>query len=615
MADRATRRPFLIRWLAGVWEAVTWMRRVVFNLLFLLLLALTLAILLPGGGPEVEKTTALVVEPTGFLTEELAGYPGERALMRFIGRGLPAESLLRTLVEAVDRAVDDERVKVLLLDLDRMAGGGLAKLHELGLAIERFRDSGKEVIAYADFYGQPQYYLASLANEVYLHEQGMVLLQGYGSYRNYYREAIDALEIDWHVFRAGEFKSAVEPYTRSGMSDEAREARLAWLEALWSSYTGTVAPRRGLEPEAIDHYAATLDEQLAVSGGDAARAALAAGLVDKVVPRDALRERLVELVGEGDDGEYRRIGYKSYLEALGPKRERGSETVAVIVAKGTILDGNQPPGTVGGESTARRIRGVLDDESIKALVLRIDSPGGSVFASELIRRELELVREAGVPVVASMGSVAASGGYWISLPASEVIASPDTVTGSIGVFAMFPTFDRTLGKIGVRTDGVGTTPLAGALRPDRPLSPQIASAIQQIVDRDYREFLERTAASRDKTPDEIDAVARGRVWAGSDAHRLGLVDRLGTFADAIDRAAELAGIEEGGYRVRYLAPEPDPTDSLLEILLSKVELPSLPRLRAPLPAEMVEVLRREVDLLSRSNDPFASYAYCFCQPN
>jgi protease-4 len=474
-------------------------------------------------------------------------------------------------------------VKVLALDLNRMAGGGLSKLQDLKLAIESFKKSGKPVVAFSDIYFQPQYYLASLADEVFVHPMGMVLLQGYGGYRRYYKEALDKIDARWNVFRVGEYKSAVEPYLRSGMSDEAREARREWLGDLWNSYRGDVAAARDLEPAVLESYVDEFHLRLEAHGGNGAQLALAEDLVDRVAARDEVRARLIELAGEDEDsGSFKQIGPLSYLAATEGTKREGEGVVGVVVAKGAILDGSQPPGTIGGDSTAALIRSLREDDDVKAVVLRVDSPGGSAFAAEIIRREVELTREAGKPVVASMGSVAASGGYWISMSADQIWASESTITGSIGIYAMIPTFERSLEKIGVRIDGVGTHPLAGAARIDRDLPPEASTAMQLLIDQGYRDFITKAAEGRGMEVDEIDRIARGRVWSGQDALDLGLVDHLGGLDQAIAAAAELAELEDD-HKIRFVEEQPSRREQLLSwfLLQARPLLGEGPLVRAP----------------------------------
>ena len=402
----------------------------------------------------------------------------------------------------------------------------MTKLRDLRAAIADFKKSGKKVVAYSDGLMQAQYYLAAQADEVYLHPQGMLLLEGFGRWRNYYKEGLDRYGIDVHVFRVGEYKSAVEPYLRNDMSPEAKEMSLEFYGDLWRHYLADIAAARKIRPEDITSLIDAMPDRLRAAGGDMAKMALDAKMVDKLAPRDVVRQRLIDLVGEDEEKKsFRQIGVAEYLQAKGGDRTGAvgkGQAVAVVVAKGEILDGAQPAGTIGGDSTARVLRRAREDDAVKAVVLRVDSPGGSAFASEIIRRECELVRKAGKPLVVSMGSVAASGGYWISTASDEIWAAPETITGSIGIFGIFPTIDKPLAKyLGVHTDGVGTTRFSDVLRPDRPMDPAVADVFQQGIDHGYEEFLARVAQARKMTPEQVDKIARGRRLErrGREGHR------------------------------------------------------------------------------------------------
>ncbi len=600
--------------IASLWGAVDATRRFLLNIVFLAVVIAIVVLLVRDTGPKVPSKAALVLEPNGAIVEQLNGDRLGRARDELMGESI-AETLLKDLTDAIDAAADDKRIQVLLLDLSRMGGARMTSLTDLGKAIDAFKATGKKVVATADYYDQYSYALAAHADEIWIHPMGMVVLEGFGRYRMYYKDLLDRLEVDWHVFRVGEYKSAVEPYLRNGMSDEAREANLEWLSDLWNTYLDEVSAARGMTREALEGYATGVVDRLEAAGGDAAKAAVEAGLVDHAEPRDAVRARMVELVGEDDDKEsYAHIDHEDYLKTLDDRfgAEADDNVIAVVVAKGTILDGSQPPGTIGGDSTAALIRQAREDEDVKAIVLRVDSGGGSAFASEIIRRELELAREQGKKVVSSMGGVAASGGYWITMASDEVWAQPTTITGSIGIFGMFPTYDKPLAKhLGIRVDGVGTTRFAGAVRPDRPLDPEVARAIQMMIDQGYREFIGKAAASRGTTPEEIDKVARGRVWSGEDAIGVGLVDAMGDLDDAIAAAARLAELGED-YEVRWVSKKLDWKQQLLaDMLETAVRLhaeddPVAP----PAPATaMVRALLAQLETVTELNDPHGVYAW------
>jgi protease-4 len=597
------------------WRGLDQARRLVVNLLFILLVLGLVSWWLADERSKVPERAALVVDPVGALVEQLYGTPDERAVLKLLGRYRP-ESLLRTLRQAVRAAGEDERVQALYLDLNRLGGAGLSTLQTLGRDLEDFKKSGKPVLAAADVYSQSRYYLAASADEIMVHPMGLVWLPGFSSYRNYYKEALDRFEVDWNVFRVGEYKSAVEPYLRSEMSPEARQNRRQWLDELWEVYRTDLSAARGLSRDAISAYSNDFHRRMGDHAGNAAAVALAEGLVDHVVNRDEVRDRLIEIVGEDEKSHsYHRIDYLTYLEAIDLASEESENVVAVVVAKGLIYNGRRPPGSIGGDSTAELIRTARNDESVKALVLRVDSPGGSSFASEIIRREIEVTRAAGKPVVVSMGSVAASGGYWISMSADQIWAHPTTITGSIGIYAMAPTFQRTLGKLGIRNDGLGTGPFAGTLRPDRGLPDEAKEAMQLGIEAGYQDFIGRVAAERRMTVEEVDRVAQGQVWTGARARDLGLVDELGDLDEALEAAAEKAGVSED-YRVAYIERKAGTTSRLLAALLEgaakRTEGWALARSIVSDRRLGLDALLDDVTGLDDFGDPAGLNAYCFC---
>ena len=553
----------------AAWGIIDSARKVTFNLLFLFLAVGLLAILFSNDDPKIAKKTALVIEPKGILVEQLTAQTVGSLIDQARGAG-SAETLLKDVIDAIDAAKDDDRVQLLVLDLNSFSGAGLTKLQDMAEAITNFKTSGKKVIAISDFYGQDAYYLAAHADEVIVNEMGEILIEGFGRGRMYFKEGIDKLGLDVNIFKVGTFKSAVEPFELNGMSDYAKEANENWLGDLWQIYLNDVTVARGLKPQSLDQYAQEYPKLMAQANGELS--AVDFGLADQALSRVEAREYLIELVGENKETHsYNRVGLDDYLTTI--KEDRfGRETkgnkVAVVVARGTILDGTQPAGTIGGDSTAALIRKARNDEEVKAIVLRVDSGGGSAFASEVIRRELEKARADGKPVIASMGSVAASGGFWISTSSDQIWAHPSTITGSIGIFGIFPTYQKPLAKyLGIRVDGVGTAPLAGGARMDRELPSEMGDAIQSVIERGYREFLQRVADSRGMTTEEVDKVAQGRVWSGSDAYKLGLVDNLGDLEDAIAAAAKLAELDED-YVVSYIKQEEGFQDKFVRELMA-----------------------------------------------
>jgi protease-4 len=532
--------------LKGLWYALDGLRKVLHLLLLLFLFGALLAAS-QTSLPIIPHSAALVLAPQGFLVEEESADPLDRALSEAFGENR-TETRLRDLVDIVDQARDDDRIQALVLQLDGLDGAGLPMLQDLARSIRWFRDAGKKVYAWGQGYSQRQYYLAAQADEVYLDPMGYLIIDGYSYYRSYFRGTIDKLAVDINVFKVGSHKSSPEEFTRSDMSPEDREDARVWVGALWEAYKTDVAAARELEPQLIQAYADEAAAGIRATGGDAAQYALARGLVDGLKTRTEFEELVAEVAGEDEDTGYSAVDWQSYLPVVRSQHalsRRGDQNVGVIVAAGEILDGEQAPGFVGGDTLASMLRDARLDDDIGAVVLRIDSPGGSMMASEVIRREVAALTEAGKPVVASMGTVAASGGYYIAMDADRIVAAPTTITGSIGVYAVVPTFQRTLGKIGITSDGFGTTRLAGQAELDRELGPDVREILQASVEHAYATFVGHVARARDRRPEEIESLAQGRVWTGADARAAGIVDELGDVDEAIAEAAGLAGLEEG----------------------------------------------------------------------
>lgn len=605
-----------ITWfLTFLWRGLDGLRKVL-HLIVLLVLFLMIGALVSPSSPIVPHKAALVLAPQGALVEQLAGDPFERAVAEAYGQSRP-ETLLRDLIDVVDTAAKDKRIELMVLDLGGMSGGGIAKMQELADAIQRFRAAGKKVFAFGESFDQAQYYLAAQADEIYLDPHGLVLIEGFGYYRTFLKGVIDKLAVDVNVFRAGKFKSFTDQFSRSDMSEQEEQESMAWLNALWKQYLAGVAKARGLDENAIAAYANEYADIAQSHRGDLATAALERNLVTELKSRREFEDQIKALVGEDEDEHtFNGIMNWDYLAAARSGEPLlDADRVGVVVASGEILDGAQPPGTIGSESTSRLLRDALYDDKVKAVVLRIDSPGGSMLASEVIRREINALRDAGKPVIASMSSTAASGGYYIAMDADEIWASPATLTGSIGVFAVFPTIERTLEKFGVTVDGVGTTPFAGSLRLDRTLNDGAKQILQSSIDHAYRVFVNNVATAREKSFEDIDEVAQGRVWAGIDAAQHGLVDKLGSYKDALDSAAEKAGLGKE-YKVHYIeAPmgwraalamrTQAMAARLTRALVPEHELFSKARrILAPLEAELTR--------LARFNDPQNVYYYCMC---
>ena len=611
-------RSLVGRLFAAIWSGVDSVRKIL-HLVLLLFIFMLVFSAMQDAPLVLPDRAALVVQPYGYLVEQIEGHPFDRALAELAGDGRP-QTLVQDIVDALEYAKDDDRIEVVHLELSSMLGGGLTKLQLVAAAIEDFRTSGKPVIATADFLSQQGYYLAAHADEVYLHPHGLVLMQGYGRWRTFYKDAIDLLRIDWNVFRVGTHKSFVEPYTRMDMSPEDRESSGRLIQQLWDMYQLDVETARGLDEGAIQAFTDGMLDKVEAHGGDIALAAKEDGLVDDLLNRIEVRELFIDYVGADSDnpdtysasGMYEYLAQMRVLEGSDVK----SENVAVIVAAGEILFGSQPPGIVGGDSTARLLREARNDDAVQAVVLRIDSPGGSSFASDIIRHEVMALREAGKPVVASMGSVAASGGYVIGMQADKIIASPSTVTGSIGIFGMFPTYQRTLDVIGISVDGIGTTPWSGQLRPDREMSEQAKALFQLVIDDGYQDFITNVADSRDLEVAFVDEIGQGQVWIGTDALVHGLVDELGGLEDAIAAAAELAELGEGEYGTKLIEQRLSPGEQMLVDLLGTIRTLGFDISGYAGQRTLVDKLASDVadkaGQLLRFNDPKGVYSHCFC---
>ena len=538
-------------------------RRVLLNLIFLaIIVAVVWSVTHRGPKPLLDKT-ALVMGLAGPIVEQRSGSLRETALAQAQGQEQD-KTQLRDILSVLDAAAKDPKITQLVLVLDEFSSAGLSSLREVAAAVQRFKASGKPVVAWGSAYDQRQYYIAAHATEVFMHPMGMVYLDGYGRLRNYYKDAFDKFGVTANVIRVGKYKSFGEPYFANGPSKDALEADGLLYNGLWTTYTDGVEAARKLPAGSIAKGIEALPQTFVAAGGDAGKLAMSAKLIDGLKTRDELRAMMIERGAKDDETKsFRQVSFDNYLARLKPKQT--GDAVAVVVAEGTITDGSAPAGGVGGKSTAELIRKARDDEKIKAVVLRVNSPGGSAFGSELVRRELELTRAAGKPVVVSMGDVAASGGYWISRSSDEVIADVGTVTGSIGVFAILPSVDKALDKVGVHAGGATTTWLGGAGDPRIPLDPRLGELIQASVGRIYSDFISKAAVARKTTADKIDEVAQGRVWTGSQAKDRGLIDRVGSYGDALKSAATRAKLD-ADFRVTYMEREPGKLERLLDML-------------------------------------------------
>ena len=602
------------RFFGAIWDTLNFTRRLVLNLIFLVIAIAIIAGLL-ARTPVVKNGTALVLNLQGNIVEQYSVDASQRAIGRITGNATE-EVQLRDILRTIDAAASDANIGRIVLIPDDMGQAGPSTLREIGQALDRFRAAGKPVTTIANTLDQSQYALAVHSDRILLDPEGSVELMGYSSYRNYYKDLLDKLGVDVHLIKVGTYKSAAEPYVLNQASDASKEADREWMGALWQEYLADVAAQRKLDPATISDDIAHYDERVVAVQGDLAKLALDQKLVDQLATREQARDWLREQGVPPDGDSFRQVAWASYAALVPPANPLATHRIAVVVAEGEILPGEQAPGSIGGRSTAQLLRQAREDDSVNAIVLRVNSPGGDSNASELIRREVVQAQQAGKPVIVSMGDYAASGGYWISMNGDEIWAQPTTITGSIGIYALLATIPETLAKLGINVDGIATTPMAGVMDLRRPLSPRLETVITQSIQRGYRQFIGLVAQARARTPEQIDAIAQGHVWIGSQAKERGLVDKLGGLEDAIAAAAARANLGTD-YSVRYVEPPMSAWESLA-LRLSNSEagiaigkqfaLPSLPR--GLVDSSDLRAARLLLDSLGRKS--FASYAYCFC---
>lgn len=616
------------RFFGAIWSVYRGFRATVLNIIFILFVILIGSAIFSGGDKvEIADTSALYLNLRGDLVEEKRFVdPISAALNESVGgQQEQPEVLVSDIVKVINHAATDNRIQAMVMDLSGMGGASLDKLQAVGKAIETFKASGKKVFAYGAYFAQSQYFLASYADQISLEPMGAVLLEGYGSYPMFYKSALEKLKVSTHVFRVGTYKSAVEPFTRDDMSAEAKEANGEWLNALWDDYKQQVAARRNFAVDNFDETFTALYEKVKAADGDLSQYAVNSKLVDAIQTREEFRRSLIAVVGKNDKHTYNHVTFDDYAKSVIPAKQFDnpmSEKVAVIVARGMIVDGTAKAGTIGGDSTAALLRRARNDDKVKAVVLRIDSGGGSAFASEVIGQEITLLREAGKPVIASMGAVAASGGYWIAAPANEIWAAPSTITGSIGIFGLLHTFENVMQTVGLNVDGVGTTELAGfsaGVPVFKGLTEPTKDLMQLLIERGYTEFLTMVGKHRNMALADVDKVAQGRVWTGSKALELGLVDKLGTFDDAIARAAELAGLSQ--FDVTVVQHELSPTEQMIADIFGSAkargwlpEVSEQPQNRAL--RQLTQQVKQDFIMMNQFNDPNGVYSYCLaCQIN
>ena len=624
--------------LSTIWRFFTVTRSIILNLLFIVLvIGLVTMLSTETDRVIVPDNTALVLNLAGDLVEQKHEInPFDAFLVEALGeQEEKPETLIADVLAVITKAKNDDRVELLVLQLQGLRTTGLSKLQEIGAALKEFKSSGKKIIALGDNYTQDQYYLASYADDIWMNTQGFMLLEGYSRYKMYFKSALEKLSINQHIFRVGTFKSAVEPYLRDNMSDAAKEANTLWLNDLWQQYKQDVATQRNFTLDNFDESIVNLVTKLENSKGSFAEYALANHWVDQLKTRNEMRDSLVAMVGKNKKGDsYNHIGFNDYLTAIKPNvaisaytQKSPTDKVAVIVAKGTILDGTQNPGTIGGDSTAKLLRKARLNNKVKAVVLRVDSPGGSAFAADIIRQEVSLLKAAGKPVIASMGTYAASGGYWISAPADLIFASPATITGSIGIFGMMMTFEDSLSQLGIHTDGVGTTDISG-FGPTQPLTDGMAKIFQLSIEKGYRDFITLVAQNRNMTEVQVDAIAQGRVWSGKKAKELGLVDEIGNLSDAVLAAANMANLDK--YDTILIEKELSERNKILQKMLGETKtfmyansfiytegdlsFAHVHNQTKPVTQLMLN-LENEIKQLNKFNDPQGIYSLCLVCSN
>lgn len=608
------------------WRIINVTRSVILNIIFFILLLLfILAISADDNSIVIPKNAALVLNLQGKIVEQKQQVNPVDAFMAEATskQKTDPEVLLSDILYVIEHAKNNANISLLVLQLNKMQNSGLSKLQDIALALEDFKLSGKEVIAIGEQYSQAQYYLASYADHVWLNPKGWLLFEGFSRYQTYFKKGLEKLSIQPHIFRVGTYKSAVEPFIRNDMSPEAKEANLLWLSDLWQQYKTDVAQQRGMPINNFDDNVNVLLEKITQANGSVAEYALNNQWVDALKTREEMRKALTDRVGSDNNNSYKHVSFQDYLALTKQDisfENPNTDKVAIIVAKGNILNGVQKPGNIGGTSTAALLRKARFNDSVKAVVLRVDSPGGSAYASEIIRQEVELLKASGKPVVASMGSYAASGGYWISAPADKIIASPSTITGSIGIFGLMVTFEETLEKVGVYTDGVGTTDLGG-FNLTRPLDENIGQLIQLTINRGYQDFIELVAQNRNMTTEQVDKVAQGRVWSGNKAKELGLVDELGNLQTAIQVAAQLSGLER--YETKLIEKEKSAFDKFVSEALGQTSQAIFntnttfeSTSNNNLATNIINNLQKQVAQLSSFNDPQGAYVLCVdCEIN
>lgn len=609
------------KFLHAIWNGLNRLRKIVHALLMMVIVIFLVAILTSPSHVSINEKSVLLINPIGRLVDQLQGNAYERAVNEAFGE-IAGEVLVDDIIDALDYAKFDDRIKIIFLNLNNLSGGGLSKLERIADKLEDVRESGKKIIAFADIYSQESYYIAAHADETYLHPDGIFFPEGYSFYTNFYKDLIDKLKVDWNIFRAGNYKSAVEPFIRNDMSPESKISRSRIAEKLWLKYDHDVSLARDLSPGTLNDFADSLLNNLEEYVSNIATVALSFDLFDDLLSIDQVEFQYSQEFGfDMSNLEDHKVSFQGYLDVMRaidiPKIL--TKNIALIVASGEILDGNQAPGVIGGDSTRLLLREALHDESIQGVVIKIDTPGGSAFASEKILEQIVALKAANKPVVVLMGSVAASGGYWIAMAADKIYASPATITGSIGVFAMFPTFDKSLAELGIYTDGAGTNAWSGSFRVDREVPDNLKRLIQSQVDYNYNEFVSKVSHFRDIPTDNVKNIAEGQVWTGQEALENGLIDALGGIDDAIKEVEHLANLGGLDYGIINLEQKISPAELFAVSFLDSLISVGLDFSALGLNNGILNIISKKVNEFTfpftKFNDPQGLYAYCFCEIN
>ncbi|MGC9492528.1 signal peptide peptidase SppA [Vibrio genomosp. F10] len=606
----------------GLWKLITFIRLALTNLIFILSLAVIYFLFtsIEAPTPTVKEQSALVLNLSGPIVEQRTyNNPMDSLTGSLFGQELPKENVLFDIVETIRHAQTDDQIQGIVLSLRNLPETNLTKLRYIAKALNEFKASGKPIYATGEIYNQSQYYLASYANKVYMSPDGAVLLKGYSAYSLYYKTLLEKLDVNTHVFRVGTYKSAIEPFVRDDMSDEAKESAARWLTQLWGAYVEDVATNRQIDAKTLNPSMDEFLAQLKSVDGNLAELSLQLGLVDELATRQQIRTQLADVFGSNGKDSYKAMGYYEYRSTMAPQFNIEANDIAVVVASGAIMDGEQSRNNVGGDTTANLLRQARNDNKVKAVVLRVDSPGGSAFASEVIRNEIDALRAANKPVVVSMSSLAASGGYWISMSADKIVAQPTTLTGSIGIFSIITTFEKGLNSLGVYSDGIGTSPFSG-VGVTTGMSEGASDAFQLGIEHGYKRFVGLVSTHRNLSLDALETIAEGRVWTGKDAMAHGLVDKMGDFDDAISLAAELA--ELGAYNVYWVEEPLSPAQQFFQEMMNQVSVKLNIDASTLIPASwipdtwkpLMNQVAADMTLLDSFNDPKGQYAFCLtCQ--